>query len=100
VLPQTQQPAPRLRHLQSITLRGFDPGCQLDRQAGLFFELWRLAGDGSRRQLVYVSEQVYTVVGVSWVLLAGVCMCVRPAPHHLTSTSPPPINHHAAAGAV
>lgn len=47
----------RLRHVQSITLKQFEPACQLQRDAQLFYELWRGLPDGGH-QLLYVSEQV------------------------------------------
>lgn len=47
----------RLRHVQSVTLKRFDPSCHLQRDAQLYYELWRGLPDGAQ-QLLYVSEQV------------------------------------------
>lgn len=55
----------RLRHVQSVTLKHFDPGTQgqrLPRDALLHYELWR-GGPDCEQQLLYVSEQVGLAVG-------------------------------------
>jgi hypothetical protein len=48
----------RLRRIQSVTLKRFEPGCQLHHDTQLLYELWRTSPDGSQQQLLYVSEQV------------------------------------------
>lgn len=49
-----------------MTLKRFEPGLQLQRDAQLFYELWRGLPDGSQ-QLLYVSEQVSALVTVAAV---------------------------------
>jgi hypothetical protein len=48
----------RLRRIQSVTLKRFEPGCQLQHDTQLLYELWRTSPDGTQQQLLYVSEQV------------------------------------------
>jgi hypothetical protein len=83
-LPSALPAAFRLRHVQSVTLKRFDPSCHLQRDAQLHYELWRGLPDG-HQQLLYVSEQVgiqHTLCGSDTPTLSIVRCDTSTHPHY------------------